>query len=205
MIKILVINTVRFHTNGMSNIIIDFYQNMDRSNISVDFVVNEIIEKKYEKVIHDHKDKCFILKHRNKIPFFYIHELSKLIRNNDYDIIHIHGNSALMSVELKAIQKSGSIAKVIVHAHNTSCTHLLLNRILYGYFSKHYDYALACSDAAGKWLYKKHPYIVLNNGIDEQRFQYNPEVRDRYRKKYCKIDLSLLMLVDSMNRKTIHF
>lgn len=181
MIRVLVINTVKFQTNGISNVIIDFYQNMDRTGIAFDFVANEDIERKYGSIIKKNGDRFVLFHNRNRKPLSYIKGLSSLIKRNKYDIIHIHGNSALMSIELRAIQKSGSDAKVLVHVHNTNCTHQMLNKALNSYFVKHYDYALACSKAAGEWLYKDRPFTVINNGVDEQRFRYQPELRKSLR------------------------
>lgn len=204
MIKVLVINTVKFLTNGMSNVIIDFYQNMDRSGIAFDFVANEEIESKYSNIIKKNGDRFFLFHNRNKKPFSYIKRLSTLIKKNKYDIIHIHGNSALMSIELRAIKKSGSNAKVIVHAHNTDCTHQILNKMLYGYFVNRYDLALACSEAAGKWLYKEHPYKVINNCIDEQRFRYQPELRDSLKKNNNLEDKFVITHVGRFNEQKNH-
>lgn len=202
--KILIINTVKFHTNGMSNVIIDFYQNMNREDISFDFAINEKIEKKYSNVIRENGDRYYILHKRNKNPLVYIRQLTALIEKRHYDIIHIHGNSALMSIELRAIQKSKTNAKVIVHVHNTNCTHPMLNKVLYGYFSKHYDYAVACSDAAGKWLFPNSPYKVLNNGIDEQRFRYQPELRNSLRKEKHLEDKFVITHVGRFNEQKNH-
>lgn len=188
----------------MSNVIIDFYNNMDRNGISFDFAVYEEIEEKYRSIIKNNGDRYFLFHNRNKNPFSYIKKLSALIRRNKYDIIHIHGNSALMSIELRAIKKSGSDAKVIVHAHNTECTHQLLNKLLNGYFTTHYDYAFACSDAAGKWLYKKSPYKVINNGIDEKRFRYQPVLRERLRKENNLVGKFVITHVGRFNEQKNH-
>lgn len=202
--RILIINTVKFHTNGMSNVIVDLYRNMDRDGFLFDFVVNEKIETKYSEIIEQNGDCCYILHKRNSFPLLYIKQLTTIIKNHNYDIIHIHGNSALMSIELRAIQKSGSHAKVIVHVHNTNCTHPMLNKILYRYFIKHYDYAVACSDAAGKWLYKNRNFTVLNNGINEQQFRYNPELRDKYRKVYHIENQFVITHVGRFNKQKNH-
>ena len=42
----------------------------------------------------------------------------------------------------------------------------------------------ACSDAAGKWLYKGMPFSLISNGIDLEKFQYDPVVRERLRNEY---------------------
>ncbi|MDD6082299.1 MAG: glycosyltransferase [Oscillospiraceae bacterium] len=203
--KILVINTVEFHINGISNMIMGLYKNINDNKINFDFIINNVIDNKYENVIKGKNDGVYILKNRNKNPFYYINKLSNIIKKNDYDIVHIHGNSALMSIELMAVKKSHTKAKVIVHAHNTDCTHRFLNKILYRYFIKNYDYAVACSKAAGEWLYKNNSkYTVLNNGIDENSFQYNPEIRNSNREKKCLADKFVITHIGRFNSQKNH-
>lgn len=202
--KILVINTVRFYINGISSVIMGFYENIKANNISFDFIANNAIDKKYEKIIKKNNDGLYILKNRNKNPLAYINRLSEIIRKNNYDIVHIHGNSALMSIELMSIKKSRTQAKTIVHAHNTDCTHRLLNKILYRYFINNYDYAVACSRAAGEWIYKNNEYTVLNNGINEKRFQYNPKIRTANREKNGIADKFVVTHIGRFNSQKNH-
>ncbi len=181
--KVLVINTVEFGINGISTIIMNYYRNT-KNQIAYDFVINGKIHPSYEKEILAGNSKIFVLHNRNKLPFLYVWQLSQIIRNGNYDIVHIHGNSALMTIELFACKKSKTKALRVVHGHNTDCTHRKLHRLLYQAFIKNYDYGIACSKAAGKWLYGDNEHIILNNGIQEERFQWNPELRAKMREKW---------------------
>ncbi len=180
--KVLIINTVPFRINGMSTVIMNYYRHT-KDQVDYDFVIHERIHPTYEEELRADGCKLFVLHHRNKFPFVYIRQLAKIIRNGNYDVVHIHGNSALMSIELLACKKSGSAAKRVVHGHNTDCTHRILHRLLYHSFLKNYDYGIACSKAAGDWLYGEHNYIVLNNGIQVERFQWLPNRRAAEREK----------------------
>lgn len=48
MIKILVINTVRFKLNGISAVIKNYYRAMDRENIKMDFLAIDDPSKEYQ-------------------------------------------------------------------------------------------------------------------------------------------------------------
>ncbi|MCM1227309.1 MAG: glycosyltransferase family 1 protein [Clostridium sp.] len=183
-INILIINTVPYRVNGMSTIIMNLYKYMDKSNIKFDFIVNNMIEKIYADEITANNDRYFILKNRNKNPFSYIKNLSKIIKDGQYDIVHIHGNSALMQVELEAVKKSKIKCKTIVHAHNTSCDHKILHKVLYKRFIKSYDLAMACGDAAGKWLYGNRDFIVMKNGRAIDEYKFNADIRKRIRSEF---------------------
>ncbi len=177
--KVLVINTVPFSINGISNVIMNLYRGT-RESVCYEFIVNETIDDNYQRELLKNNSVFYILK-RNKNIMGYIISLSKILKKGNYDIIHIHGNSALMSVELMACVLSGSKALRVVHGHNTSCTHNALHKILYPLFKGNYDYAIACSKTAGEWLYGKNPHIVLDNGIDEKRFVFDDKVRKNER------------------------
>lgn len=201
MLKVLIINTVWFRVNGMSNIIMNYYKYMDKSEIKFDFVVNDEINEIYREQLDNN---YFMLHNRKRKPFSYIKKLSEIIKKGNYDIVHIHGNSALMQIELEAVRKSGIDCKKIVHAHNTDCKYKLLNKILYKRFLKSYDYAVACSEAAGKWLYKEHEYTVMNNGIEEKRFAYNPELRDKLRSEHDVKNKFVLLHIGVFNQQKNH-
>lgn len=204
MTRVLVINTVKFHVNGMSNVIMGLYENIKDQNFRFDFVVCEEIDPKYKKIIEENDDRIFILNHRNKNFLKYIKSLSIIIKKGSYDIIHIHGNSATMSFELAAAQISGLKAKRIVHAHNTACRHTFLNKLLYGYFIRHSDYRIACSRAAGEWLYKENKYYVFNNGIDEKKFRFDPTMRDTHRLDLGINDKFVILHVGRFNQQKNH-
>ena len=110
----------------------------------------------------------------------YKKELIKLIRNNKYSIVHVHGSSYTMGVELCAAKKAGCSVR-IAHSHNTTCTSRLLNRLFKHSFESSYTNAVACGIEAGKWLFGDKPFIISKNGIQTNQYIYNEEIRQRLR------------------------
>ena len=202
--KILVINTVEFGINGMSKIIIDFYRFMDKKGKKIDFAANDRIEKAYADIIREGGSRIFEFRDRNKKPFAYIKKLSDLIREEDYDVVHIHGNSSLMLIELEAVRKSGCACKTIVHGHNTSCTHKMLHNILHKRFMKSFDYAAACSREAGRFLCRNDDFFLLNNGIEESKFLFDENIRREVRRKNKNDDKFVLLHVGLFNEQKNH-
>lgn len=178
--KILVVCTVPFETNGIVNVIMNYYTNMKSDSVKFDFIAHTSVDPGLRKRIENNGDKVFTLPNRKKNVYSYIRKLRRILKDGKYDIMHVHGNSALMEIELFAARKMK--IKKIVHAHNTQCTYKVLNRILYNSFMKSYDYALACSQASGKWLYKDHGFIVFNNSIDTRKYKFSMEKRRTMRK-----------------------
>lgn len=202
--KVLVINTVEFKVNGMSNVIMNYFR-YTKEKVKYDFVINDGIVDSFREELELAGCSVFLLKHRNRNPLGYIVRLADVIRKGGYDIIHIHGNSALMTIDLMACRISGTKAKCIVHAHNTSCTHMRLHKLLYPVFLRSYDYAVSCSRAAGEWLYRSNPHTVLNNGIQEEKFRFRPELRINQRQEHgISDDHFVLLHVGLFNEQKNH-
>lgn len=115
--------------------------------------------------------------------------LNELLKKNVYDCIHIHSGSifALMVGALAA--KKNRVKKIIVHSHAAGdlkgIKYYLIKFIASVIFQYSNVIYCACSDIAGEWKYSRRivnkKMIVLKNGIDCQKFQYDEEIRKRRR------------------------
>ncbi len=179
--KLLIINTIEFNRNGMSTMIMNYYKHFDHADIKVDFLINKSIDTVFENEILKNKDQVFIFKNRNRSPLQYIKYLRNLAKVYQYDVVYIHGNSATMAAEEFALRKLNT--KVVVHAHGETTEHQVIHKLLLPYFYKHYDYALAASIGAGKFLYGEKNFDVIKNGINANDFSYTETGRENFRKK----------------------
>lgn len=122
-----------------------------------------------------------ILKNYRQTKFF--------LRNhsNNYDVIHVHVNALVYILPIVLACKYTKKTRIVVHSHNTkSITPFLmplhyLNRMI---LKRIHTYNIACSNEAGKWMFKG-PFKVVPNGIDV----------NRYKGKNHAIDESVLRLV----------
>lgn len=179
--KVLIISTVRFRLNGITSVIMNYYRKMDKSNMKIDFVVINHISEEYKRELQKNNSEIFYLDRKNN-PIKYMSNLRKLFKKNNYDIVHIHGNSALMAFET-TLAKWCRIPVRIVHSHNTTCNHKILHKILQPVLDKTANYAFACGEEAGKWLFKDNSYEVIKNGIDLSIFAYDEKKRNEFRDK----------------------
>ena len=147
--KILIINTNIFDRNGMSTVVMNYYEYMDRSNLPFDFIVNDYMDEDYKNYISRHGDNVYLFKNRKKNPMQYILQIKNIIKRNDYDVIHIHGNSSTVCAEIFAIKTSNIRAKVILHAHGVRTDHPFIHKIFLKYINRNIDVALAASEKAG--------------------------------------------------------
>lgn len=180
MIKILIINTVRFKLNGISAVIKNYYQAMNKENMKMDFLAIDNPSDEYRAFFEKNHLNCFVLYKKNIASYF--NGLIKLCRQEKYDIVHVHGNSANMAIELLAAALGG-VKHRIAHSHNTATLHPLTHIILRPLFSALCTTRLACGEDAGKWLYGNKTFTILKNGIDVSKFKMIPDIRTEYRKR----------------------
>lgn len=181
-IKILVIINSIFGYDGISSVATNYYLYQDRNSVAMDLVTINPIFDDLKKSIEANGDHSYVLDYRNKNPLKYMANLKRIIKSNNYDIVHVHGNSATMVVELLAARQAGCKVR-IAHSHNTQCDHQKLNKILMPVFSHQYTDCCACSNEAGRFLFGDRECYVVNNGLDVQKYRFNKEIRDKIRDK----------------------
>lgn len=183
MIKILHIPTGGLFSDGIFNCMIAYLTYLDKSDISVDILaVNETSTDIIDEI---NNIACGLKKlpYRKNNTIKYFLNLIILIKQEQYDIVHVHGSSAIMSIELLAAKIAGCKIR-IAHSHNTTCKNIKTDKILRFIFMKLYTQAFACGTDAGKWLFKDKKFIVLPNGRNLNKYAFSESMRLQLRRKF---------------------
>lgn len=112
-----------------------------------------------------------------------IRGFSKMLRDANYDVVHVNATNGMGLVYAWLAARHGVPIRV-VHAHNSSfdspssfqikrMVHWL-GKVLFGNAP---TVRIACSNAAGEFIFGNKSFQVLSNGIDVTRFAFNE--RDR--------------------------
>lgn len=181
-IKVLMINTVPMKYDGITMVMLNYTKNIDKTGMQVDFVVNNSVEESLRAKVSAMGVELYEIHNRNSHPVQYCLSLIRLIRKNGYNIVHAHGNSCTLAIEMIAAWLGGAKVRC-PHSHNTHSTHLRAHRILRPFFDRSYTHGFACGEAAGKWLFQNKPFTVLNNGSDTEYYRFNDDYRREFRKK----------------------
>lgn len=181
--RVLIISTTKFELDGITNVILNYYRSIDKSDMQIDFVIPNELKETLNKELYSCGSTVYKITGRIKNPIKYIKALSNLIKEQKYDIVHAHGNSYTLAVEMYAA-KLGKCKIRIPHSHNTTSKHMLIHYALKRVFNKSYTHGFACGEKAGKWLYGEKDFEVINNGIDIDKYKFDNEIRKKYRKKY---------------------
>ncbi len=112
----------------------------------------------------------------------YAHHLFSLLRNKRYDVVHAHGSSSVMGMELRLAQLAGVGAR-IAHSHNTRSDNPKRDKLFRPLFRRSWTTALACGIDAGRWLFEGAPFEIVHNGIETGRFAFDPTLRRKMRER----------------------
>lgn len=188
--KIIIISTVGLIYDGITSVILSYLQAMDLSEFDIYIAGTIKIEPNIRKKIEQLGCSVVELPSRRKNPARYFLALTYFIWKNRIKVMHAHGNSATLAIEMLSGWISGC-KKRIAHSHNTQCEQVKADKILRPVFNLFYTDALACGDAAGKWLFGNQKFMVLQNGRDIDLFAYDPKMRKKMREKYAVSDIAI--------------
>lgn len=203
MIRILLIMTNSMGYTGVSAVVMNYYTFMDKSGMQIDFVIPNKVEERFINQIEGNGGKLYELFMKEKNVILYFAKLLKIIRAGNYDIVHAHGNSSTLFLEMAAAKIAGVKVR-IAHSHNSTCAHKIVNKILRPFFLRSYTHGFACSKKAGRWLFKDRSFTVIPNGIDTEKYSFNDQTREEYRKRYHLQDKKVIGHVGAMNDQKNH-
>ena len=169
--------------HGITNFIVSYYRILRTDGVEMDFAVGMPADEELVKEIQAHGGLITLLPEKTEDPKGYYKGLNRAMQLKQYDILHVNGNSATISVELFL----GVINRIpfrIAHSHNTMCNHVWAHKLLSPVFHLMYTQGLACSELAGRWMFGKHAFAVIPNGFDTKKFIFNPQNRYSIRDLY---------------------
>lgn len=189
--KVLMINTVETGKNGISTCINNCIAFLKMKGYEVELLTSEIDNNCIDQY-QAQEIQVYLVTGRNSETKKYFIALYKILKRYNYDVVHVHGNSCTMSVELFAALLAGCKRR-IAHSHNTACEHIVLHKVLRPLFEISCNRRLACGDAAGRWLYKNKPFQIITNSIYLEQYQVNNQVRTTIRNQLKITDNELLI------------
>lgn len=176
--KVLIVHNGIFGSNGISEMINNSVNFLVKdTDLSISVLVNgDEIEEKYKKNFERNDIKIFYVKKKQKNLLNYWKDL-KIVSKKDFDVVHIHGNSGMMGLEVAAFKKKGR--KIITHIHNTRTDYGVIEKFFKYFVLKYSNVRFSASQLAGEKLYGSKDFAVIPNGIDVNNFQYSEESKEK--------------------------
>lgn len=175
---------------GVETVIMNYYRNIDKTKIQFDFVVHKGALPQYITQVKNYGGKVYEITSYKSNILKYTYEIYKIIKENNYEIVHSNMNS-LSGFSLFAAYLAGAKVRIL-HNHTTDNPaegiRTIAKRILRPFARLFANQYWACSKLAAKWMYGKNAVIngkvtIINNAIDLEKFKFNKEKRERLRKK----------------------
>lgn len=167
---------------GVENFLMNIYRNIDREKYQFDFILQTNERSYFDDEIEKLGGRIFRIPRFEKHPIKHIVALYRILKNGNYIAFHRHTANSVVFYDM-IIAKCAGIKTRIAHSHSTTHEHKIINYLSRPFLKMFSTKNLACGIEAGKWLYGKGKFEVLNNGIDVQKFCFNDNMRKVYRQK----------------------
>lgn len=170
---------------GVESVILDVVKKIDKRNFEFDFLVDVDSTHVPQKMIEAQGCRVIYVPPYQKI-FKYWKSLYHIFSVNKYTIVHANVSSLnVLSLIVAFICK---IPIRISHTHNLIAPGAgkIKNLIKWclSFFSTTFATCLvAPTEKTGKWIYRKHEFKIIKNGIDPDKFIYSDLNRTKLRKK----------------------
>lgn len=190
--KVLMICTVPLYGNGIAACVVNYASHLVQQKCKVHILAPEGVPQAECEALSQRNIILHQLPNRKSGVAGYLLRLYKILRAEKYDVVHVHGNSCTMAIELLAAALSGCPGRV-AHSHNTSCDHKRAHKILRPLFELCVNGRLACGEEAGRWLFRNKPFQAVRNGIDLNKYAFDPMRRELFRKEMGLDDDTLVL------------
>lgn len=194
--RVLEVNVDDKGYGGVFAFVINVIKYIDHDMFSIDIAAFEPFENEDHKNIIRYYGgevySClgqgnFLIKHLQICIKFY-----QLLKKHKYKTIHIHSDVAYKLMIYGIVGKLAGVPNILVHSHSSGVEgrlrwlKKLLQAVSKPVLSQFYFTKLACSNLARDWMYtEKHinNVYIIKNGINLERFVFNPQKREEMRKK----------------------
>lgn len=164
--------------DGLTAIEMDVLE-YNKEKINFDLACGFNLSNEFVKKLNALEVETYALPRKKYVPA-YIYGIYKLVKEKKYDFVYIHGNSAMLLVEVLPSKLAGT--KVVTHCHNTKSNYPFINKLFKPLFNILVDEKIGCSALASEWAYSGKNIITIKNGVDIDTFEFSEFDRCNIRK-----------------------
>lgn len=186
---------------GAETMCMNLYRHVDRTKVQFDFVTHFSKPGAYDEEIRSLGGRIYTaprFKGWNLLAYQAWWK-QHLEQHPEHQIIHGHyfSISGLYFAIAKRFHRT-----TVAHSHATSLLpkHKRIEQFFLSLMNRYADYRLACSEAAGRFLFRGKDFTVIKNAIDTERFSYDPKRREAARKDFALTDELVIGTVGRMEQ-----
>lgn len=183
------------YTGGVEKVARDIGMYADSEEYQVDYIVFDKEEGNYEPELREHGCRIFRLREPSEDYRAFLRDLKKIMTETHYDVVHAHTMFNIGWIMMVARQMRVPVR--VAHAHSALTNHgglkvKLYEEVMRGLILHNATDLVACGEKAGIRLfgekaYRKEGNLILN-GVDVDRFCYDPEKGAAIRKQWSLDD-----------------
>lgn len=174
--------------NGVASCMMNYLPFTAGEEFQIDFLCLDDTESDYITYLKENGISYFVLPHgsdkKDSVNKKYV---ADVIAQGKYDAVHVNIVYYWAFYALRCAKKS-NIKCRILHAHNPRPMNSISNKrrtfLFTGLCNLYSTDYLACTEAAGKSVFGSRNFTVIHNAIDAQKYLFDFQAREKYRKQY---------------------
>lgn len=198
----------RWNSGGIESFLFNVLTRMNRNEIEIDLVASTLGSSVFTESLQERGIQFFELSGNQKNFLENQKRFTSMQKERRWDVLHLnifHG----LSLAYLYIAKQEGIPIRIAHSHNTALREsptkeikLAIHTLTKNRFTRYATDLWACSENAADFLFsaddlKKKGFLFIPNGIDVDRFRFNPGTRKDVR---FELGLSNQFVVGNVGR-----
>lgn len=169
---------------GAETFLMKIYRNLDKSKYQMDFCVAKKEKNLYEDEIVNAGGKMYRVTPKSKGLLKNFNDIRKIVKVNQYKYVLRISQHSLSSLELFAAKLGG--AKVLAFRSSNSNSgggrsNLFCHYVFRPIANLISNVKIAPSKEAGKFMFGKSKFIIINNGLNLNEYKFSIDNRKKYR------------------------
>ena len=194
MIRVLQVVT-HMNRGGLETMLMNYYRQMDRSQIQFDFLTHREYDGDYGEEIRQMGGILYHMPVLNPFSLSYRKQLGRFFDTHpEYRIIHVH-QDCLSGVILHVAKEHGVPIR-IAHSHGSNQIKDIKYpiKLMFRHFiAKYATRLMACGEEVGRWMFCGASFEVLSNAIPAASYIFNAETKRAQREKWNILPDELLV------------
>ena len=167
------------------SMLMNYLRHMDRSQVVLDFFCYATPDETHREEIESLGGRCYVIDAGNRIGRIRS-SLGQLLEQHagQYPVVHLH--DPILSRFLYPVAHRRGVRAFAVHSHSTAYSDSRLksmrNWLVCRNIGAYSDARLACSRAAGEFMFRRSRFEVLPNAIDVGTYRFDRQARVKARR-----------------------
>jgi len=190
-----ILMTAPLGVGGVTNMMINIQKHIDRETLNFDYLsFHNQKEPREDEVLALGSRKLVVsadeINNKFLRTFFRLNRVRKVCKENHVKVLHFNADNPVALLYTLAA-KAGGVKFITIHSHNagygdTGRILRTVGKIIKPLMTLGCDYYVGCSDLAARFMFPKSiinsgKYEIWKNGIELEKYDYNPVVRSMMR------------------------